>query len=216
MLDQEPLWYPSRGPFNPGVSNWQLWAIGMIVVQWGMAEFIREQSTFNLIGNDQKLIEKYKRLRNSQQKTNFWKILVETKTQEPDRTKNLEFITRFETLNNQRDDIIHRLWGGGMEPGTLGAPDKAMTTDAAMHRNRDERIKTKSKDARANLRWRLTFSGLREIANKIAQLNQDMLMSWLPPGSPPGKYHIWAYLNAQGKLEVGVASTSESEPDLAD
>ena len=54
----------------------------MIVVQWGMAEFIREQSTFNLIGNDQKLIEKYKRLRNSQQKTNFWKILVETKTQE--------------------------------------------------------------------------------------------------------------------------------------
>jgi hypothetical protein len=216
MLDQEPLWYPSRGPFNPGVPNRQLWAIGMIVVQWGMAEFIREQSTFSLMGDDSKLIEEYRRLRNSEQKTNFWKTLVETKMQEPERTKNFEFVTRFEALKNQRDDIIHRLWGGGMETGTLGAPDNATTTDAALHRNRSEKMKTKSKDARANLRWRLTFTGLRDIAQNIAQLNHDILMSWVPPGSPPGMHHIWAFLDAEGKLQVGISSPSESEPHIGD
>ena len=188
----------------------------MIVVQWGMSEFIREQSTVNLIGSDPALVGQYKELKNSQRKTKFWKMLVETKMPEPERAKNLELITRFETLNNQRDDIVHRLWGAGIEAGTLGTPDKIPTTDAALHRNRDEKMKTKSKDARANLRWRLTFPGLREIARNIGQLNQDILMSWVPPGSPPGRYHIWGYLNAQGKLEVGIASASESEPHVKD
>ena len=62
----------------------------------------------------------------------------------------------------------------------------------------------------------LTFPGLREIARNIGQLNQDILMSSVPPGSPPGRYHIWGYLNAQGKLEVGIASASESEPHVKD
>jgi hypothetical protein len=166
------------------------------------------------MGGDSKLIDEYRRLRNSEQKTKFWKTLIETKMQEPERTKSLDFVTRFETLKNQRDDIIHRMWGGGMEPGTVGAPDDSTTTDAALHRNRDEKIKTKSKDARANIRWRLDFGGLRKIAHSMAQLNQDILMSWVPPGAPPDMYHIWAYLNPEGKLQVGIASASESEPDV--
>jgi hypothetical protein len=214
MLDQEPLWYPSRGPFNPGVPDRQLWAIGMIVVQWGLVELIREQSIYNLIESDQKLIEEYKRLRNSTQITKLWKTLVEIKMQEPERASNLAFVTRFEALNNQRDDIVHRMWGGGMEAGTLGAPDDAQTTDAAMHRNRDESMKTKSTDARRNLRWRLSFSGIRKIAHSIAQLSQDILMSWLPPGTPPGMFHIWSYLNAEGRLVIGVASATESDPHI--
>lgn len=81
MLDQEPLWYPSRGPFNAGVPNRQLWAIGMIVVQLGLLELVREQSIYNLMAADAKLIAEYKRQRNSQQRTNFWKTLAATKRQ---------------------------------------------------------------------------------------------------------------------------------------
>src|ERR1700733_1708250 len=174
-----------------------------------MSEFIREQSTFNLMWGDSKSIEEYKSLKNSEQKTKFWKTLVETNMRDPERAKNLGFIARFSALNNQRDDIVHRLWGAGMEAGTLGAPDNVPTTDASLHRNRSEKMKTKSKDARANLRWRLTFPGLREIARNTAQLNQDILMSWVPRGSSPDMYHLWAYLDAQGKLEVGIANASE-------
>jgi hypothetical protein len=205
-----------EGHLNPGVPNKQLWAIGMIVVQWGMAERIREQATYNLMGSDQKLIAEYKRLRNSRQKTERWKTLVEIKKQEPERARDLAFIARFESLNNQRDDVVHRMWGGGMQSETLGAPADVPTTDASLHRNPDEKIKTKSRDARRNLRWRLDFIGLRKIANEMAQLNNDILASWLPPSVPPGIFHIWAYENADGRLEIGVASASESDPHLRD
>src|ERR1700686_538023 len=110
LLDQEPLWYPSRGPFNPGVSNRQLWAIGMVVVQWGMAEYIRKQSIAHLIGNDSKLAAQFKAIRNSEKETEFWKMLVELKMSEPQRAKSLEFITRFQQLNDRRDHIVHRMW----------------------------------------------------------------------------------------------------------
>lgn len=215
MLDQEPLWYPSRGPFNPGVSNRQLLAIGMIVVQWGLLELVREQSVYNLMGDDAKLIGEYKRQRKSQLKTRFWKSLVMTKKQDPERTRDAAFITRYETLNNQRDDIIHRMWGGGMEAGSAGVPADAPTTEAWMHRNPDEKIKTKSADARHNLRARFTFSDLRQIANNMAKLSQEIFTSWMPPGTPPGtRCHIWAYENSEGRLEIGVASATESEPHI--
>jgi hypothetical protein len=120
-------------------------------------------------------------------------------------------------LNNQRDDIIHRMWGAGIEARTVGAPDDAPTTDAAMHRNRDEKIKIKSTDARRNLRWRLSFSGLRQIAHNMAKLSQDIFTSWLPPETPPGAmFHIWAHANPEGRLVIGVASATESDPHLRD
>ncbi|MCP1738203.1 hypothetical protein [Bradyrhizobium japonicum] len=185
----------------------------MIVVQWGMAEFIRNQNVSNLIGDDQKLIAEYKKALSSEQKTAFWKRLVETKLQGPELAQNMELVVRFQRLNDRRDHIVHRLWGGGMEPGTLGAPADASTTDAVLHRMRDEKKKTKSKDARANISWNITFTELRKIANEIAQLNQDILVSWLPVGTPPGTHHIWAFLDSEGRLQVGIASGAESDPD---
>jgi hypothetical protein len=218
MMDKEPLIYPSRHrlTFNPAVPDKQAWAIGMVIVQWGMTDHFREQSIYNLMGDDRKLIGEYKRLRSSVEKTKFWKTLVETKMRDAERAKNLQFITRFETLNGQRDDIVHRMWGGGIQAGTLGAPENAPTTDAAMHRNPDERVKTKSTDARRHLRWRLTYAGLREIARNISQLNHEIIQSWIPPEVPPGMFHLWAFEDADGRLVVGVASATESDPHLKD
>ena len=210
MMETEPLVFPSRRyyPLDVGIADRQLWAIGMVVTQWGMTEFIREQEISSLIGEDVLLAAQYKKERSSQQKTRFWKTLIETKKQEPDRTKWLDFATRFETLNNQRDDIVHRLWGGGIQSKSWGAPAGVETTDAALHRNHVEKIKTKSTDARANLRWRLSFGGLREIARNIAQLNNDLLASWLPPGTPPEQYDVWAFTLPNGQLTVGIAPRS--------
>src|SRR6185437_7856705 len=192
MMDKEPISYPSRNglAFNPAIPDRQLWAIGVVVVQWGMTEILREQVSFNLMGDDSALLDEYRKIRNSDQKTEFWKRLVEQKLIEPDRTKYLGFVERFERLKNQRDDVIHRLWGGGIQSGTLGAPEGSPTTDAALHRNRDEKIKTKSTDARANIRWRLDFAGLREIGRNIARLNADIFASFLPAGTPPGIHDV--------------------------
>lgn len=188
----------------------------MVVVQWGMAEFIRNQSIFGLIADDTKLLAEYKSLKRSAAISRFWRNLVETKKQEPERSQDLDLITRYQRLNDHRDNIIHRMWGGGMETDTLGTPAEAQSTDAGLHRTRDEKKKTKSKDGRAKFNWRLDFTGLRKIANDIAQLNKDILLSWVPPDQRSGTHHVWAFLDTEGKLQVGIANASESDPYLKD
>jgi hypothetical protein len=66
-VEKEPSVFPLRHhyAFNPGVPDRQLWAIGMVVVQWGMAEFVREQITFNLMGDDASLQQEHAALRHS-------------------------------------------------------------------------------------------------------------------------------------------------------
>ena len=82
---------------------------------------------------------------------------------------------RIRDLADQRDKVIHKLWGGGMQEGTWANPEGHETTDAALLRDRDEPYKGKSTDARNTLSWRLSFSGIRRIAVEIASLNRDLL-----------------------------------------
>lgn len=79
MLDQEPLWYPSRNrfPFDPGVQDKQLWAIGMIVVQWSMLEWFIDVETRKLIANDSDLLAEYNKTRNFQETVAFWRLQTE-------------------------------------------------------------------------------------------------------------------------------------------
>ena len=65
MLDKEPLSFPSRARFtyNPGIADRQLWALGMIVVQWSMAEQLIDMDARKLIGNDPDLMTEYERQR---------------------------------------------------------------------------------------------------------------------------------------------------------
>jgi hypothetical protein len=183
MLDPEPLVYPSRNgfPYNPGVPDRQLWAIGMIVVQWSMTEFIIDQQIRQLIGDDEELIGQYAKRRNFQQRIDLWQSQIETKLQDPHRSKALSYISRIQNLNSQRDEVIHRAWGGGMQSGSWNA-ENYPTTDATLLRKPTDKFKTKSADARATLKWRLMFSGLRKIARDMATLNRDLFVSLsLPP-----------------------------------
>jgi hypothetical protein len=184
MLDREPLWFPSRNrfDFNPAVSDRQLWAIGMVVVQWGMTETIIEQQIQLLIASDPPLDAEYKNLRNFQQTVDFLQTQIELKIQDPRRSQALALITRIRNLSTQRDEVVHRLWGGGMQEGSWSNPENHPTTDAALLRQPgDKPKKTKSDDARATLSWRLSFSGVRKIAIEIGTLNRDLFVVFNPP-----------------------------------
>jgi hypothetical protein len=184
MLDREPLWFPSRNrfDFNPAVSDRQLWATGMVVVQWGMTETIIEQQIQLLIASDPPLDAEYKNLRNFQQTVDFLQTQIELKIQDPRRSQALALITRIRNLSTQRDEVVHRLWGGGMQEGSWSNPENHPTTDAALLRQPgDKPKKTKSDDARATLSWRLSFSGVRKIAIEIGTLNRDLFVVFNPP-----------------------------------
>jgi hypothetical protein len=185
MLDKEPMSYPSRNRFdyNPGIPDRQLWAIGMVAVQWGMTETLVEQQIHNLIGGDPDLLAEYKKVRNFRDTLRFFQTQIELKAEEPLRFNASVLVGRIRNLSTQRHDIMHRLWGGGMPEDSWNNPDNLYPeTDAALLRQPgDKSKKTKSEDGRANIHWQLTFNGVRKIATGIASLNRDLFMLFSPP-----------------------------------
>jgi hypothetical protein len=182
MLDKDPLWFPSRHsfPFDPGIPNKQLWAIGMIVTQWSALEWLIDTDMNSLIANDEALKAEYKKLRNFQQTLAFWQTIVETRAPEPSRSVVLAMIPRIKDLSGQRDVVVHSLWGGGAE-GESPAMEGLETTDAAIMPNPGTPIK--GKPGNIPPRWRATFIRLRQLAREIATLNRDLMIALMPPGA---------------------------------
>jgi hypothetical protein len=187
MLDREPLIFPfrrpERYPYSPGIPDRQLWALGMIVVQWGMTEMLLDQQTRQLIGDDTDLQQQYEGLRNARQRIDFFQRQTALKMQDPFRSEAQALVQRIQNLNSKRDEVIHRLWGGGMQAGTWAA-ESHETTDASLLRQTGDKFKTKSTDARATIHWRLTFQGLRQIAAEMATLNRDLFQTFFRPSAP--------------------------------
>jgi hypothetical protein len=186
MLDRDPLVFPSRRPdtypYTPGVPDRQLWAIGMVVVQWGMTETLIEQQTRLLVGDDKDALQQYEKLRNARQRIDFFRSQIALKMQDPLRSRAEALVQRIQNLNAKRDNVIHRLWGGGMQAGTW-ASENYETTDAALLRQPGDKFKTKSTDARATIHWRLTFQELKQTATEMAILNRDLFQAFFlaPP-----------------------------------
>jgi len=112
-------------------------------------------------------------LRNFQQKLDFWRTQIETKIQEPSRNKMLAIIPTVQTLNSQRDDVVHRLWGGGME-GNSWAAGGMETSDGGMLPKPAAPIKSKGQHIPYS--WNADFQRLRRMATEMATLNRDLLV----------------------------------------
>jgi hypothetical protein len=191
MLDKDPLSFPSRDRFvyDPGIPDRQLWAIGMVVVQWSMTEWFIDLSIRNLVGANQRVLDEFKKVRNFQQTLVFWKTQIELKGEEPFRSNTLSLIPRIQALSSQRDEVIHRMWGGGMEansPSAQGLP----TSDAGLMPNADEKLKTNAKEGPIPFTWNATFSRLRRMATDMADLNRDLLQAAIMAGPPHGYVDI--------------------------
>ena len=173
----EPLVYPSRNlyAFNPGITDRQLWAIGMVVVQWSMTEMVIDQLIRNVIGPDEELANQYSRHRNFQSRMDFWETQIELNFKEPIRSQYLALGRRIRDLNSQRDEVVHRAWGGGMQAGSWNAEDYD-STDAALLKKTGDKQRSNHGDARDNLSWRLGFNRLRQMAREMSALNVELLM----------------------------------------
>jgi len=144
-----------------------------------MTETIIEQSTFALIKDDKGAVEDYRKIKNFQQRLDFWRNQIELK--KSDRFRNiLTLIPKIAALNSQRDEVVHRLWGGGIED-TSWSGIGTETTDAGMMPRVAETIK--SKGGPPPFTWRATYSRLREMAREMATLNRDLLVAVMLPQS---------------------------------
>jgi len=184
MLDKEQLSFPSRNRFvyDPGISDRQLWAIGMVVVQWSMTEWFIDMSIRNLIAGDQSLIKEYEKVRKFQSVVAFWKTQLELKTNEPFRAHMLALVPRVQALSSQRDEVVHRMWGGGMEANSPSAT-VLESADAGLMPHAGEKTKASAQEGPIPFTWKADFQRLRRMAAEMAALNQDLLSSSFLPGT---------------------------------
>jgi hypothetical protein len=146
----------------------------MIVVQWSMTERFIEMNTHSLLAKDETLTVEYKKVRNFQQRLNFWQRLIEVTLSEPARSSVNALIPRIQALGAQRDEVVHRMWGTGMEaasPSSGGRP----TTDGGLMPRAGEKLQNKERGGPIPLSWHATFSCLRTMATEMAHLNRDLL-----------------------------------------
>ncbi len=177
MLDREPLNFPSRVQFpcNPGVADRQLWALGMIVVQWSMFESLVEQEIEKLAATAEERMNVDRKTRGFGQRIEFWETLIKKSCEGPMRDLRLSLVLRGKDLGARRDEVIHRSWAGGMQAGTWSS-ESYSTTDASLLRKSGELSKSKSNDANSLLRWKLTFYDLKRLAKDLSELNCNMCM----------------------------------------
>ncbi|WP_441240244.1 hypothetical protein [Tardiphaga sp. 768_D3_N2_1] len=189
ILQNDPLWFPSRNrfDFNPAVPDRQLWAIGMVAVQWGMLETLIDMEIRKFIEGDDELLSQYKKVRNLRDTLDLFQSQIELKSPEPLRSNAAIFVGRIRNVASQRHQVMHRLWGGGMSEDSWNNPGNLYpeTDGALLRQSGDKPKKTKSEDGRANIHWALTFNGIRKIATDIATLNRDISMLFSPPLEPP-------------------------------
>ncbi len=175
MLENEPLSFPSRHtyPMNPAVPDRQLWAIGMVVVQWSMVEFLVMQHVRDLSKGKTTVLQELNEARNFKQIVQVWREQFDHLP--PDENARLQNLSeRVLNLSAQRNELIHRAWGGGMQQGSWSA-EGFDTTDAKLLKKPGDRIDPNG-GAKSTISWDLTFNGIRKIAVQIAQLNSELMM----------------------------------------
>ncbi len=176
----EPLNYPTRDidylPYNPGIPDRQLWAIGMIAAQWAMIEMQMHSHMRRFTENDKVLADEYAKQQTFKHQREFWQAQVERKvTYEPRRTELLAIIARIKVSKDQRDRVMHGSWGGGMQAGTWSSENYS-TGDAKL---------LKGMHPGGGPSWRLDFQGLRKIAREMARINSRMFTAFLDPSIHP-------------------------------
>jgi hypothetical protein len=182
MMDNEPLVFPTRNSlrFDPAIPNRQVWAVGMIVVQWAALEVFIDTHIRKLVGGDKQVMEICGRIRGFQQLSDFWREQIEMKTADPERSRLLEMVMRAKNYSSQRDDVVHRLWGGGMDE-TSSAASGLPSHDGALMAKSGEQFKSSAKPGQMPFKWRASFQRLRQLAREIAALNRDLMFTLSPP-----------------------------------
>lgn len=176
MVDESKIWptpvrFPSRHrfSFDPAVPNKQLWAIGMVVAQWGMTEMIMHNHVTDLIGDDIPLRAEYAKQDSFRHQRVFWESLIKTRVCDPVQRDNLiTLLQSVKDLKSQRDRIMHQLWGGGMEGSSWSSCGNS-SSDAALLKVQE-----------GPPSWRLSFIGVRRIAKQISELNAALSVATDP------------------------------------
>ena len=170
--------FPSRKKFRFHVtpSDQQLWAIGMVAVQWTLLEGHIKVIAHGLYGNDAAARAEFDRMLVFRHRLRMVRDLIERKIMAPFKTDLLAIVDRMGSLAGERDKIIHGTWSSNkpLHPEMDVTPFNEATEVSGT---------AKPKPA---FEWKLTFDRILDTALKIDTVSFD-LMNYLASvvGKPP-------------------------------
>jgi nucleoside-diphosphate-sugar epimerase len=147
--------FPSRKKFQVNVvpSDRQLWAIGLITVQWSHLEMLIKVYMHALATDDAR--KQFDVTLNTKVRLRQLRDVVTERVTQPYQGEILSLIDRITGMQQERDRVIHGTWA---DEG-VGTPER--TFDYGKPRKPFE--------------WKLTYGELVEIALKIDALNVQLL-----------------------------------------
>ncbi len=164
--------FPSRKDFSFQVapSDRQLWAIGMIVVQWSSLEMLLGVATEALLRDDEEQLEAFRSDRSTKGRLDTLQNLVSGEFAQPHRDRFLALIRETRDAQFLRDRVAHGSWSSA-EQVVLEDPEARSAFSWLGPRHPFE--------------WKLTFGTLKELALRIESLNvrfQNAILDELKPG----------------------------------
>lgn len=148
----------------------QLWAIGMVAVQWSGLELSVRMFVYGLTATDQPARGRFDATQNTKRRLDQFYALVDERMMEPPRTNLLALIDRIRGVQAERDKIIHGAWESN--PVNYQDPDWARSFGLA--------------NPKPPYEWKLTFAKINDVARKIDGLNYELMAGILSLGGAEG------------------------------
>lgn len=153
--------FPSRSKFRFQIapSDRQLWAIGLVVVQWSQVEMFMTVVAHGLTEDDPAARAEYNDTPNMKIRHRLLRALTEAKVMEPWRAELLRLVDRIGQTQQERDRIVHGNWEaqGGSLPHDPVA-NKVFSWQKP----------------RPAFDWKLTYQTIIEVARKIDAISADL------------------------------------------
>jgi hypothetical protein len=137
-------------------------AIGMVVAQWSIIENDLQMIAHGIYGDDATAKAEYDKKQNFRKRFGIVRDLVDRRIIEPHRTAILTHLSNVGSVVQERDRIVHGLWGSD-DP----APEDPSSDHNATHSFNWDRRKPR-------YNWRLTYDGIMQVALKIDQVSYEL------------------------------------------
>jgi hypothetical protein len=159
---------PSRKKFRFQAvpSDRQLWAIGMVAVQWSLLEGHIKGVAHGLYGVDAASRDEFDQTLVFRHRLRMVRDLISNKIMEPFRTDLLAIIDRVGSIAQERDKIIHGTWSSTQPPPPQ--PDDPPPSHEATH------VSGTAKPKPA-FEWKLNYERILETALKIDGVTFDLM-----------------------------------------
>jgi hypothetical protein len=169
MAASRPAWmFPSRKKFKFQVtpSDRQLWAIGMVAVQWSLLEGHIKALAHGLFGDDAAARGEFDQKLVFRQRLRITRDRIDQKVMNPFRADLVTIIDRIGSIAQERDKIIHGTWSSDQPPPP--EPDNPPTSHEATH-------VFGTVNPKPAFDWKLSHERILEAAHKIDGVSFELL-----------------------------------------